>query len=276
MLHELSTFSGYGGFSLGLKLAGVPVRTVGYVENEKYCQEIIKARIRDGCLDDGPIFPDIRSFNGRQYRGLVDIVTAGFPCQPHSSAGQRKGASDPRNLWPDTLRVIGEVGPSYALLENVPGIVWNGYAGTVVGSLSEIGYDCTWGFVAAASVGAFHLRWRWWCLAYPSSGRRSKRGPVTQQEREHEALGRLQQPWSDGDSRSLAKAVPNTEGDRLEGFTNDVETGRWPDAGRGRWWATEPPLDRVANGVADRVGQLSALGNGVVPAVVSQFLRKVG
>ena len=171
MLNELSLFSGYGGFTLGLRLAGVPIRTVGYVEIEPYCQEIIKARIKDGLLDDAPIWPDIRAFDGRQCRGLVDLITAGFPCQPHSFAGQRLGEKDPRNLWPDTFRVISEVGPTYVLLENVPGILTNGYAGTVIGQLSELGYGCRWGLVSAAAVGAPHLRWRWWCLAHTQSQR---------------------------------------------------------------------------------------------------------
>ena len=115
---ELSLFSGYGGFSLGLQLASVRSRTVCYVEIDDYCQRIIQARIRDGHLDDAPIWDDVKTFDGRPWAGLVDIVTAGFPCQPHSVAGQRKGAADDRNLWPDTLRVVSEVRPRYVLLEN--------------------------------------------------------------------------------------------------------------------------------------------------------------
>ena len=120
-LKELSLFSGYGGFSLGLRLAGLEVQTVGYIEIEPYCQEIIKARIKDGLLDDGPVFPDISAFRGEQFRGVVDIITAGFPCQPHSVAGLQQGSDDARNKWPDTLRVIREVAPRYVLLENVSG-----------------------------------------------------------------------------------------------------------------------------------------------------------
>ena len=168
-LTELSLFTGYGGLSLGLRLAGVHSKVVCYVENEPYCQEIIKARAAEGHLDDAPIWDDVRTFHGRPWRGAVDIITAGFPCQPHSTAGKCLGSHDSRNLWPDTLRVIGEVGPRWALLENVAGISYGGrpYAATVAGELAEIGYDTTWHFVSAASVGAPHLRWRWWCLAYP-------------------------------------------------------------------------------------------------------------
>ena len=183
-MRELSLFSGYGGFSLGLRLAGLDVQTVGYVENDPYCQEIIKARISDGHLDWAPIISDIRSADFRPMAGLVDIISGGFPCQPHSTAGQRKGADDERNLWPDTLRAIREVGPSWVLLENVPGILSNGYGGTVIGDLSEAGYDCVWDVVSAAESGAPHLRKRWGCLAwnetYPPRPNANSDGPCHQ------------------------------------------------------------------------------------------------
>ena len=165
-MNELSLFSGYGGVSLGLRLAGLQTRTVGYVEIEPYCQELLRARIRDGFLDWAPIITDIRSADFRPMAGLVDFVSAGFPCQPHSHAGMRLGEADKRNLWPDTARIIGEVRPRYVLLENVPGIIANRYIGTVLGSLSELGYDTEWGIVSAAEAGALHLRKRWWCLAH--------------------------------------------------------------------------------------------------------------
>ena len=170
---EMSLFSGYGGFSLGLRLAGLTTRTICYVEWDKYCQQVIQARINDRLLDDAPIWDDINSFDGRPWCGVVDILSAGFPCQPHSNAGLRKGADDDRNLWPDTLRIIGEVGPRLVILENVPGILVRpddgreAYGGTVVGELAEIGYDAEWRVASAADAGAPHLRNRWWLLAYP-------------------------------------------------------------------------------------------------------------
>ena len=161
---EMSLFSGYGGFSLGLRLAGLNTRTICYVEWDKYCQRVLQQRFQDDppTLTPAPIWDDIKSFDGRPWRGTVDILTAGFPCQPHSNAGLRKvarGLSDDRDLWPDCLRVISEVGPKYAILENVPGInVGNGerpaYGGTVVGQLSEIGYDAEWRVISAADAGA--------------------------------------------------------------------------------------------------------------------------
>ena len=179
-MNELSLFSGYGGFNLGFQLAGLKVRTVGYVEWEKYPQEIIKARIKAGYIDDAPIFADIRAFDGTQYRGLVDIVTGGFPCQPHSVAGQRQGEADERNMWPDTARVIDEVRPHFILLENVPGILSGDagrppYGGTVIGELSTLGYDCQWGVVGARDAGAPHKRERWWGLGVADTRRKRER-----------------------------------------------------------------------------------------------------
>jgi len=173
-LTELNLFSGYGGFPLGLRLAGLNTRTVCYVEWDRYCQRVLQARIADGHLDDAPIWDDIKSFDGRPWRGCVDIVSAGFPCQPHSNAGLRRGADDDRNLWPDTLRIIGEVRPRWAILENVPGILVGSdgrppYGGVVVGELAEIGYDAEWRVVSAADAGAPHKRARWWLVAYPNA-----------------------------------------------------------------------------------------------------------
>lgn len=174
---ELSLFSGYGGLSLGLRLNGLPTRTICYVEREPYAQRIIQARIADGLLDSAPIWDDIKTFDGRPWSGQVDIVSAGFPCQPHSIAGKREGEQDSkgRNLWPDTLRIIREVGCQWAILENVPGILVGNaerapYGGTVVGELAQAGYNCEWGIVSAADAGAPHLRNRWWVLAHSHSG----------------------------------------------------------------------------------------------------------
>jgi len=176
-VNELSLFSGYGGFSLGLQLllGRENVRTVGWCEIEPYCQEILKARFRDGYLDDAPIWPDIRTADFSGLRGMADIVTAGFPCQPHSVAGRRKGESDERNLWPQTCAAIDAVRPRYVALENVPGLLQpnNGepYVVTVLGDLAGLGYDARWCVVGARDVGAPHRRDRWFCLAYAAEQR---------------------------------------------------------------------------------------------------------
>jgi DNA (cytosine-5)-methyltransferase 1 len=212
-LRELSLCTGYAGYELGMRLAGVRFKTVCYCEIEKYCQEIIKARIKDGYLDDAPIWDDIRTLDGKELAGLVDIITGGFPCQPHSVAGRRLGEEDSRDLWPDFARLIRDIRPEYVLLENVPGILAPGkinllvlkvlrqiglfgeenniphagkiirnivkalgqpFAGRVIGELAEIGYDCIWDCIPASYCGAPHLRWRWWALAYDNRQRQQQ------------------------------------------------------------------------------------------------------
>ena len=204
LLTHLSLFSGFEGFGLGLRLAGLPIRTIGYVEIDEYCQQILRARIRDGLLDWAPIVRDIRCADFRPLAGLVDIITAGFPCQPHSAAGHRAGASDDRNLWPETLGTIRDVGPGWVLLENVPGILSNRYAGTVVGELAGLGYDSLGDRVPAAAVGAPHLRWRWFCLSYaPGHGCPRLRGAAADAEQCDE-VERGQLPGPDGETGQLA------------------------------------------------------------------------
>jgi len=166
-MNVMDLFAGIGGASYAGKLIG-GWRTVCYVEWDKYCQQVIQARIRDGIFDDAPIWDDVQTFDGAPWLGLVDIITAGFPCQPFSVAGKQQGESDERNMWPDTIRIIGEVRPRFAFLENVPALIASGYFGRILGDLSEIGYDCRWTIVSAADVGAPHLRKRLWILAYPN------------------------------------------------------------------------------------------------------------
>jgi DNA (cytosine-5)-methyltransferase 1 len=226
-LRELSLFTGYGGFSLGLRLAGIQTRTVAYVEWEKYPQEIIKARIKDGFLNDAPIWGDISTLDGQQFRGMVDLITAGFPCQPHSVAGLKRGADDERNLWPETLRVIREVGPRYVILENVPGLLSassNGgtpaYGGTVVGELAQIGYGVTWQTIGADDVGAPHRRKRWWCIGVMANteSQRNQRRPT-------EVCG------SHGGQGGTQLWEPNITGGMGANELADSSDGRWTSEG---------------------------------------------
>jgi DNA (cytosine-5)-methyltransferase 1 len=167
-MNELALFAGAGGGLLGSKLLGH--RIVGYVEYDGYCQEVLKARVRDGLLDAAPLFGDIRRFIADgwadRYRGLVDIVSAGFPCQPFSGAGKELGADDPRNMWPETAEVLERVRPRVALLENVPRLLSSGYFGRVLADLAAIGFDAEWGVLGAADVGAPHRRKRLWVVAH--------------------------------------------------------------------------------------------------------------
>ena len=207
MLTHLSLFSGYEGFGLGLRLAGLPIQTIGYVEIDEYCQKLLQARIRDGFLDWAPIIRDVRRADFGRLAGLVDLITAGFPCQPHSAAGLRAGAADERNLWPATLGAIRDVGPRWVLLENVPGILANGYAGTVVGELAALGYDSLGDRVPAAAVGAPHLRWRWFCLAYADGVGCSGFGRTASKQLERQEMGRGEFLGPDGQARGVADSA---------------------------------------------------------------------
>lgn len=120
-LTELALFAGAGGGLLAARRLGL--RTVCYVDRDERCVEVLKARIRDGALDDAPIWSDVRAFDGRPWRGCVDLLSAGFPCQPFSQAGRRQADGDERNAWPDTARIIREVEASIVWLENVPGLL---------------------------------------------------------------------------------------------------------------------------------------------------------
>ena len=164
MKNVLDICTGIGGFSLALKHLVGGFRTVCYVEIDPYCQRIIQQRIKDGYLDDAPIYSDLRTFNGLSWAGFVDCITAGFPCQPFSVAGKQQGEADERNLWPDLWRVICEVRPRYVFLENVPALLGR-YASTVFGDLAESGYRVRWDCMPASAVGANHRRDRLWIVA---------------------------------------------------------------------------------------------------------------
>jgi DNA (cytosine-5)-methyltransferase 1 len=194
-MHELALFAGAGGGLLATKwLLGW--ETVCYVEKEEYPVRIIKARIRDGLLDDAPIWSDVRSFTKRNnqarpfirqlraIRGSL-VVTAGFPCQPFSLAGKSRAEADERNGWPDTVRIIREIRPAWVFLENVPGLLAgsHGYYGTILQELAQSGYDARWRVLSAAEMGAPHQRDRLWIVAHAQEQHRAVDGPKASQPR---------------------------------------------------------------------------------------------
>lgn len=162
----LSLCSGVGGLELGLKLAlGDAYRCVGYVERDAYAAAALVARMEDEALDRAPIWDDLESFDGAAWRGCVDLVSAGFPCQPFSQAGKQLGKEDDRWLWPLVERIIRDVEPRYVVLENVPGIVRHGLD-AVAGGLADLGFDAEWDLFSAAGVGAPHKRLRFFLVAH--------------------------------------------------------------------------------------------------------------
>ncbi len=137
------------------------------MEQEPYRREVLLRRQRDGVLPLFPIWDDVRTFDGRPWRGRVDLISAGFPCQPFSVAGKQRASQDERNGWPDTIRIVREVGPVFVFLENVPGLLAgsHGYFGTVLRELAEAGFDAEWCVLGADDCGAPHRRKRLWVLA---------------------------------------------------------------------------------------------------------------
>jgi len=169
-MNELSLFSGSGGGVLATTHL-LNWRTVGYVEFNPYCQQVLAQRIKDELLDQAPIFGDVRAFIAEgyadAYKGMVTVISAGFPCQPFSVAGRQKAEDDPRNMWPATLDVIRRVEPRYCLLENVPGLLSrkHRYFETILKDLAESGYNAKWKVISAAEVGAPHKRDRLFIVA---------------------------------------------------------------------------------------------------------------
>ena len=164
MINELALFAGAGGGILGGHLLGW--RCVCAVEYDKYARNVLLARQQDGCLPKFPIWDDVRTFDGKPWRGVVDVVSGGFPCQDISSAGKGAGIEGARSgLWKEMARIIGEVRPQFAFVENSPLLIRRGLT-TVLSDLAEMGYDAVWGIVSAADCGAPHLRKRIWILAY--------------------------------------------------------------------------------------------------------------
>ena len=254
---ELSLFSGAGGGLLGTRYL-LGWRTVCYVEWDKYAVEVLKARIRDGYLDDAPIWDDVRTFDGRPWAGLVDVVSAGFPCQPYSVSGRMLAADDPRNGWPSTIRIIREVRPRIAWLENVPGLLSgrHGYFGTILEELDEAGYRVEWDCVSAEEVGAPHKRERVWILAYAKGEGRQCLAVERKQNKKNTDLVGQGEDVSDTNGERLQKPKQERQ---LQGSITKCD-----------WWTVEPRLGRVVDGVAHRVDRLRAIGNGQVPRVVAE------
>ena len=268
-MNELALFAGAGGGILGGKLLGW--RTVCAVEIDGYCRDRLMQRQDEGHLPAFPIWDDVRTFDGRPWAGCVDIVTGGFPCQDISAAGKGAGITGERSgLWKEMARIIGEVRPRYALVENSPVLTSRGL-GVVLGDLAEMGYDARWGVLGAVDAGAPHRRERIWILADADRGQvcrigvDSGNGGAFQDER-------VQRELCGGDGGAV---VSNSE--RLRCFevveANRAGAGKQRSADKAvpstqRWWSTEPALGRVAHGVANRVDRLRAIGNGQVPAVV--------
>lgn len=275
-MNELALFAGAGGGILGGHLLGW--RTVCAVEFDAYARSILIARQRDGCLPRFPIWDDVRTFDGKPWRGRVDVISGGFPCQDISAAGKGAGIDGERSgLWREMARIVGEVRPRFVWVENSPLLVDRGLA-VVLGDLAQMGYDARWGVVGARHVGAPHKRDRCWVLAYG----KYKRTRWWQQQQEggngsrhvansdslrfhdmHEGgAGGSQGQESPSHGREWWAIAESSRGghaanpfrQRLEGQQQTGPTsGPTHGPGNGRdsgWWQSEPQLGRVADGLA--------------------------
>ena len=184
----LSLCSGVGGIELGFKLAVPSARTIGYIENEAFACSILEARMQDKTLDEAPIWTDLKTFDGRAWRGKVDCLTGGYPCQPFSVAGKKLGEKDPRHLWPEIKRLISEIEPPICFFENVGGHLRLGFE-QVANDLSEWGYKVKAGLFTAQEVGAPHKRERLFILAYSDSVRSSIKSNRNSRKLEEEIRG---------------------------------------------------------------------------------------
>lgn len=176
-VHALSLCSGIGGLDLGLSLAVPNYRTVCYAEIDAACQDLLLARMADGVLDRAPICGDLKQFDARPWRGLVDLVHGGYPCQPFSQAGNRRGSDDPRHLWPHIAGIVEAVEPEWCLFENVAGHLSLG-APDVVRDLVRMGYRVALGFFTARELGAPHGRKRLFILAHADARGLHERAPA--------------------------------------------------------------------------------------------------
>lgn len=230
----LSVCSGVGMLDLGVDIALGGTRSVGYVERDSFAASILLERMEDEALEPAPVFAgDLAGFPFRSFRGLVDIVVAGIPCQPHSTAGKRAGTADERWLWPDLLAGIRVLGPSLIVLENVAGFRSSGGLDAVLGDLASLGCRVAWTSLRASEVGAAHERDRVFVVAVADPGRRDeqRRGGADDIRGQAPAsCGGRHQRQRDGHSAGNGgEAVADHNGRRLgeHGHSQQLHEGLW-------------------------------------------------
>lgn len=271
MLTFGSLFSGIGGFDLGFERAGM--RCAWQVEKDPYCLRVLAKH-----WPDVPRYEDIYDV-GKHNLEPVDIIAGGFPCQPHSLAGKRKGADDDRNLWPEYRRIVGEMQPAGVIGENVPGIRTT-ILDDILSDLEGLDYQVGTFVIPACAVGAPHIRERVFILAYANrlghgqtaanwnaAGNAQQTPETCQSGRDAKlrASERNSQVLRDSTSQRCETNRPSITPDRETEISLSWNTGKF--SGTNNWWGTEPRVGRMANGVPHRVDRLRALGNAIVPQV---------
>lgn len=244
-LNFLSLFAGIGGIDLGLERAGM--RCVAQVEIDPFCRKVLAKH-----WPDVPRFEDVRTVTRETFAALgpIDLIAGGFPCQDISSAGKKAGIGGERSgLWSEFARLVLELRPRFVFVENVPTLLNRGIR-TVLGDLARCGYDAEWQSVPASALGApigREGRNRLWLVAYPDGG----------------GCGRPGLPRRLEDGSVLAGASGG--GRPVTGLSGPTP----------HHWSVEPGVDRVADGVPDRMDRIAALGNAVVPQVAEWIGRRI-
>jgi DNA (cytosine-5)-methyltransferase 1 len=244
-----SLFSGIGGLDLGLERAGM--RVVWQVENNPFCRKVLAKH-----WPDVPCYEDVKTLTGEELEP-VDMVCAGFPCQPLSQAGKRKGVDDDRWLWDDLWRVALRVGCRGLLLENVPAILHNRRAmSCILGDLARHGWSCQWDCLSCAQVGGLHERKRWFCFCYPEVADSDRQGL--------EGRGVLRE-----------RAGQRATGTRCVGSPH--QSARVFQGAIGGQWPTEADTGvlRISHGSAHRVDRLKAIGSAVCPQLAEWIGRRL-
>lgn len=245
-MNELALFAGAGGGLLAASQLGWRTRCA--VEIDPYARKCLLARQRDGVLEPFPIWDDIRTFKGDHWRGSIDIISGGFPCQDISSAGRGGGIEGKQSgLWKHMARIVGEVRPDFVWVENSPLLVVRGL-GTVIGDLSSLGYDCRWGIVGAHHAGANHFRDRIWILAY-SNGAQCKGGKLSGRAESKNTNSGFSRWWEA--EPNVVRVVDGMAARLDKSGTNFI---------RGD--------SKVETVVPNRAKRLKAIGNGQVPAAM--------
>jgi len=264
-MNELALFAGAGGGILAGHLLGW--RTVCAVEWDAYAASVLVARQNEGALAPFPIWDDVQTFDGRPWRGRVEVVSGGFPCTDISAAGRGAGIDgEASGMWRHMARIVGEVRPRHVFVENSPLLVGRGLA-RVLGDLAALGYDARWGVLGAADAGAPHQRDRIWIVATDADG---ERHGVMDQPQQVGGGSVAPDVGSDGQAQHVADAdSPQRQRDERP-VGGDAPHA---DADVSGWWSSEPDVGRVADGVASRVDRLRCIGNGQVPAVAALAWR---
>jgi len=266
-----SLFSGIGGLDLGLERAGMICKW--QVEVDPFCQQVLAKH-----WPDVERFKDVREC-GRHNLATVDLIAGGFPCQPHSVAGQQRGAEDDRNLWPEYRRIVAELRPTWVLAENVPGIRWT-ILDDILSDLEDLAYTPTTIDIPACSVGAWHKRHRFFIIAYTNSRRQQGESLSIRSGQSQKAA--LDTGGHCKNAHAEGQRLQNRRQTRTQTCQDETDwkmaQSRFERRCRS-WWAIEPDVGRVVNGLSigmERIRRkrIAALGNAVVPQV-AEFVGRL-